>query len=352
MFMRSTTVLAGGVAAAALCSIAPAGPLEIDRLPADTVWVAHVDFEQVRKSTIGQLMLEDDMGLELDDMREDIEEEIGFDPFEDAMDLTLHGGRDSEDGVVVIMTATPVLDSLVQHVRDEGKDYERLVVDGYALDTWMEPGEPGKTMYLYMTSIHGDTQRRAVASDSVSRLLLTLKTMADEAPNVTDVKGARLNIAPRLGSLIYVQCASLHAFPDMELDEHIKDAASRVTFEISEHQNRSRVELAATADNEDHAKTVSEILQGLIGLGKLITGAEDDMAPLNNMLRATRSTNISNEVSIRFEVASDELGDLLEDHHHGGRDRHFDDDDHDRHHNHEMHDDHDGHDHHEHGPGA
>jgi len=338
MLTRTATIV-GGAAALLVTAIAAAGPLESNRLPADTTWVMHVDFQQMRQSTIGRLILDDEMGLEIDDMREDFEHELGFDPFEEAMDMTVHGGRSADDAPVIIMTATPVLDTIVQHIEDDGKDYGRLIVDGYTLHTWFEHDD-GEQMYLQMSSIRRDTQRRAVVSNSMSRLLLTLKTMQRKAPDVTRVKQSKLDIAPRLGSLLYVQCASLHAMPEIDIDDHIKDACGRVTFEISEHQDRSRVELAATADSEDRAQTVSEIMQGLIALGKLITGANEDVKPLINILGATTSTSVNSEVSIRFEVPSNELREMLHAGH--GRDRdhqthHRRDDDGDHHHDHEHH---------------
>ena len=300
-----TAALVTGVAAAAF-----AGPLNTNRLPADTAWVIHLDVEQVRATAIGQYLMSEEIGLEIDDMREGMKEEIGFDLFEEGDDLTLHGPRGDDKAGVVVLVASPTVENVVKWIEENEPSYETLEVDGYQLHTWTD-SEKDEQLYLQMKTI--DRERRQVAlSPSLARLLLTLKTMEDRAPDVSQSKDSKLAIAPPIGSLLYFQAAKLTCVPEVEIDDRVADAAGRVTFAVSEHSEMSRVELACTADSEEQAKTLSEIVQGAVALGKLITSCEDDMEELHYVLSQTQSKAVGNEVTLRFEMPAEELRKLTQ----------------------------------------
>lgn len=298
-------------AVAVMASTTLAGPLEVNRLPADTAWVIHVDLEQVRGSAIGQYLLSEDIGLEIDDMREDMQEEIGFDLFAEGMDLTLQGPKDDDKNAVIVVVASPVVDNVIKWIEDNEPSYQTMDVDGYHLHTWVE-SEDDEQIYLQIKTIAGD-RRQVVLSPSMSRLLLTLKTMESKAPNVSTVENSGLTLSPAIGSLVYFQAAKITNVPDVEIDKRVADAAGRVTFNISEHSDVSRVELACTAEGEDQAKTLSEIVQGAVALGKLITSCDEETAELHYVLSQTQSKAVGNEITLRFEMPSEELRKLTQD---------------------------------------
>lgn len=293
--------------AAALCvpGAAPAGPLNVNRLPADTAWVIHLDLEQVRSSAIGQYLLNEDIGLEIDDMRDHMKDEIGFDLFEEGMDLTLQGPAGDGKNGVIVLTATPVVENIVQWIKDNEPTYQTMDVEGFHLQTWVD-SDKHQQLYLQMKSIKGD-RRQVVLSPSLSRLVLTLKTMQGDAPNVSAVEDSNLTLSPPIGSLLYFQAAKITCLPDVEMDDRVADAAGRVTFSVSEPSEISRVELACTATSEGNAKTLSEIVQGAVALGKLITSCDDETEELHYVLSQTISTSVGNDVVLRFEMPSEEI---------------------------------------------
>lgn len=306
------TVLSGLTAMLAISAAAVAGPLELNRVPADTVFVMHVDIEQVRSTTLGRVLMDEDCGLDLDEMREELSHELGFDLFTESMDLTIQASKEGQESGVIILTATPVVDQTVDYIERKETSYRLMNVDGYDLRTWHDQKRDGP-LYLHMTETERGTRRRAVLSSSLSRLLLTLKTMEGKAPDISHVEDSRMHVAPRDGSLLFFQTASVASLPSVDLDERITEAAGRVTFEASEHDDISRLDLSCQADSPQRAQTISEILQGLIAVGKLISSEDDDLEMLHHVLLAIRSEAHDSSVAISFAVPSEELEKMMPD---------------------------------------
>ncbi len=303
------------LAVCATASAALAGPIENNRLPADTAWVIHIDFEQVRSTAAGRFLMHEEVGLNLDEMREEIAQELGFDLFAEAMDMTMQGPGNDETDAVIVLTTTPAVDQALEYIERDEPTHEMMLIDEYELHTWHDEKSQGP-LYLYMKKTDRGTRRQVVLSSSVSRLLLTLKTMQGDAPDITNVRESPLAINARPGALLYIQTASMEFMKDLDLDDRITKGTGRVTFQISEHDDLSRIDLACTADSEQRARTMSEIVQGLVGLGKLITSEDHDLQMLHHVLQAVRSEAHKKDVTLQFAIPSEELEKMMH-HEHG-----------------------------------
>ena len=95
--------------AATIASPAIAGPLNPDYVPADAVWVVHLDVEAAAGSTVGGFVLEHAEAFDLAEGLEDFRDETGLDAVHDLHGVTLFGaGTPEKTGVAVLVTSAGI----------------------------------------------------------------------------------------------------------------------------------------------------------------------------------------------------------------------------------------------------
>src|SRR5690606_34111744 len=119
-------------------SAAQAAPLEAKLVGRDAQWLAHVDIDAARDSTLGkrlqeQLAQREDVQAGLERLRE----EIGFDPTKDLHGVTLYGTHTEEPRGVVALHAEVDRATVIEHLTEK-RDYEETAYNGVKLHSWTE----------------------------------------------------------------------------------------------------------------------------------------------------------------------------------------------------------------------
>ena len=293
-------LLTACVLATVICLPASAGPLKKNWVSAKAQWVAHIDVDAARASSIGKFFIEhrDEFDIDFDEM-----EEMGIDPIEDIDSVTLYGVGDPEKEGVIIVQMNDSIDRLIEKAKEHADDFEEIEVDGVKMYS-IDDGE-------HFVLVHkGRSGRRTVIiTGATDRLIHAVNVIEGDARSLDDADSPALNGSPRKGAICYAQAAGLPWLPDNgDPASHVVKLAKQITFQVGEYQEEAFATLALKTSNEDDASNINAILNGVIGLGRMVASQKDsDIAELNQLLDAVKISSRGNGIKISVSFAAKEL---------------------------------------------
>lgn len=314
--MRSPSELMTAPALAALLLAQPgvveAAPLDLEWLPPETSWVVHVDVEAVFDSFIGELVLDGHID-DISDTLEEVENELGVNPTRDVLSVTVYGSDTlGEDGVVIIR-ATNVVDDLIDRFEDEADehdvDFRELEVDGEDLYSWSYDGE-GK-MYSYVGEV-GRDDRVIVVAESKSEVSQAVKVLKGRVSNYTDRDDTKVDIKPRSGSLVYVNLSSLDDLPNFGEHSEIARQAEGLSLDVGELDDEIRIELKLTTGSEELANEISDVLTGMMALGRILKTEDPEIEAIMELTRGISVRTRGGDLQLRLEVDTDDMMKVME----------------------------------------
>lgn len=289
-----------------LLSMAPvfAGPLNKQQVSATANWLAHLDYEQVTKSQIGQLVRQEMAKFGIEEKLEDFATIFSFHPIDDVRNITVYGNGPDPEEAVVMIEANFDQEKLLALVR-LNKHYEEIEYGDITLHRWLhEHGKSGKSQMMYGCLHNGDIVVMSAGIDAVTQAVNVLKgTASNAATGVFDqaelnAKGAFLQAA-----------ANDVAQMAQEQGKHAGfGQTDTIGLAIGENEGAFYIDFALSAKSDQAASSITKILEGI---GALAALAGQEQPVLAEFVQRVQLSCLDNAVQIHFESDSELLFQFL-----------------------------------------
>jgi hypothetical protein len=263
--MKTTFALALICLGATLKS--PAVPLVSADLPADPAWFVHLDCDTLRPTAIGQYIL-----AELD--KPEAQAKLGalqgvfhFDPRKQLHGLTLYGPSDAAEDGVLLAYADFEADHLVTIVKG-ANDYQSSTHKGHTIHNWIDDKKKPKdgVKPRVYASIHKN--RLIIFGQREAPVAAALDVLDHTVPNLSTSKTfAQVNGGS--GTVFLQAAARKFNFASKDPNAAIFRLSKFLRLQIGESEHQIKATLSLEANDEEVAKNMAAIVQGLAALVKL-----------------------------------------------------------------------------------
>ena len=107
-----------------------------------------------------------------------------------------------------------------------------------------------------------------------------------DAPSLSIGRGETFSVRPSPGSLVFIAAGGIDEFDDFEPASEILRLAEGFAIDIGEDEGDVVARAQVAARDEETARHISQVLQGMIALGYLAAGQDDDLEPLRALASA------------------------------------------------------------------
>lgn len=311
----------------AAAGIAAAGPLDPDRVSADARWLLHVDVEALTGSTVGRFVLEHGEMLDIDlDELDDLKDELGFDPREDLLSLTLYGtGDDPEDDAVAVAVTTGAADEALRRLRDlEDVRVRKTEIGGE--EAYSIRGDHDR-LYVWLRDGRRSGERLVVLGRKRGAVARALDVMKGRSPSLSRDGGGLLDERPQRGSIAFVAAGDLAQLGRFEPASRILRMCDGVALDVGERGEQVFAAATLQADTPEVAGDIRDIVHGLLALGRLVATEQPDMEPLLELVRSLDVATDDRRVTVRLSHDVEEVIEQLRGAARDDEDAHDDDDD-------------------------
>ncbi|MHC4100545.1 MAG: hypothetical protein ACYSW1_06640, partial [Planctomycetota bacterium] len=277
-------------------------------IAADALWLFHLDVGAFKNSTLGRYVLEHPDQFELDDLDE-FEQEIGLHLLTDFMSFTLYGFSDDPeaDGVIVAVTSARADEALANLKAHEEIDSLEVERDGYAVQVLSDGDE---RHYLHVRPADRRDQRIVVLAGTEDALVSAVKVIDGRAAGLIPGKSAVLGSGPRDGSIVFVACGGGDLL-GIEPASEILRLSDGVTVDVGEVQDQMFGEATVSANSRENAANITDVVEGMLALSRLIAAEEPEARPLADLAGAVKVTSRDRKITIRISFDSEQLVWLL-----------------------------------------
>lgn len=318
--------------------LSPTAPLHADALnrsvvAGDAQWVAHLDVEAMRHSTLGRAVFEagepvgeqdvDDpvvklrMNLEIDsdqvnDMCEALEAQIHLDLRSDIKSATLYGVGDPENpaNVAAVFSMTAAVDQLAEKVRTEAPEYRTLQAGGYHVESFR--GEDGKTVFFHLRQGIGADDRIVLLSGDSERLVRSIAVVEGKLPSLSAQDAPALAAAPQPGSFFFAASSTLDwVKQNDDPGSAIVRRSQGLRFDIGEAADTMFIDAQLSAANAEDAANLADVLQGLAAMARLAAGNDAELAPFRDIVRSFNVSQQENAIIVKMRHPTDRLVNAL-----------------------------------------
>jgi hypothetical protein len=267
MNMRLLQTAFCACALAAVTLTAWSAPLQRADVPADPVWVLHVDCDSLRPTAIGQFLLTEMEKPEAKAKLAAFETIFSFDPRKQLHGLTLYStGKAPEDGVLLVF-ADFEPERLVTLAKG-ASDYHSTTYKQHVIHNWIDDKKKAKdgVKPRVYAAIQGG--RMVIFAQQEAGVARALDVLDRAVPNL-----AGSTLFPHLGaggSTSFIQAAARKMdIPDSAPNAAMLKLARTARLEVGEAQGQLKATLNLQADDADVAKQMASVGQGLLALMKL-----------------------------------------------------------------------------------
>lgn len=289
-----------------LVSMTPvfAGPLNKQQVSANANWLIHLDYEQVTKSQIGQLVRQELAKLGIEEKLEDFATVFSFHPIDDIRDITVYGnGPDPENAVVMIDADLDIL-KLLALVR-LNEQYVEIDLGNIMLHRWLQKHEKsGKSQMMYGYLHSGNIVVISAGIDAITQAVDVLKGAANNAATGVfdqpelNAQGAFLQVAVNDVAQMAQDRDKAAAFGQ----------ADTIGLAAGENEGAFYIDFALSAKSDRAASSITKILEGI---GALAALAGQEQPVLAKFVRRVQLSCQGNAVHIRFESDSESIFQFL-----------------------------------------
>jgi hypothetical protein len=325
--LRLTTFSAAALLTA---SSAFAGPLNTDHVAADARWILHFDVESFVKSQVGSCILEHRHQLDMEGIDE-INEALGIDVFQDVLGATVYGGvgdnmkmamhvddeavsvgaeaRAVEKAVAVIVMSEAA-DRMIEKLK-EGESYAEVHKDGFVLHSFTEP-ESSKRHNVYIERGANANQRLVVAGPDLMQVVHAIKVVHDDAKSLQSADMPLAKMTPRAGSFAFTTALEIAGISGDDPASRILECSRQLTFDVGEDLGKAFAVLEVTADSDEDASNISQILQGLVALGRMaLANGDEETRPLLKLLNGIKFLSHGDFIVADLEFPADECCQMI-----------------------------------------
>jgi len=297
-----------GIAAASLIVIAafsPAGATSLQRtdVPADPMWLVHMDFDRLRPTTVGQYIMAELEKPEAQAKLASFQAMFKFDLKTQLHALTLYGMGEAPEQAVLMVYADFDSEHLSALARG-AQEYQGTNHNDHAIHSWIDASRKGK----------GGSPPRTYAAAQASRVLIFGQTEAAvaKALDVMDLSAANLTGSKAFPALdngsAFFQAAAQHLkVRDSDPNAAVFRLSKSVRLQIGEDQNRVKATLQLSASDDDVARQIASIGQGLISLIKL----QRDRPEANKFADALTLKQDASDVIVTMSLAAPDAVEIM-----------------------------------------
>ena len=261
--MASKTIVGLGTMLVAAAGFA--GPIQRGDLPAEPIWVLHMDCDALRPTSIGQFLLAEMAKPEADSKFTVFQSIFSFDPRTALRGLTLYSTEASpEDGVLIIYADFDPgrLVTLAQ----AAKDYQSATHRNHTIHNWIDDKKAKKSGGTARTyaAINGN---RVVFAQKQERVAQALDAMDRISANLAGTK-TFANLGAGGGALLQA-AARKFDMPATDPNAAVFRLSKQLGLVVAESKSTVSATLTMEAGDEQVAGHISAIGSGLIALMKL-----------------------------------------------------------------------------------
>ena len=300
---KTAQVVALSLGLLAAAPVTRATPLQQTDVAADPVWLLHVDCDRLRPTAVGQHLLAEMEKPNAQNKLAAFQAMFKFDLRTQLHGLTLYSvGQSPEEGVLLVYADFDAdhLSTLAKGARDyESSPHNQRVIHSWVDDSKMKSK---------------DSKQRTYAAAQGSRLLIFGQRAAAvaKALDVLDVAAPNLTVSKSFPALESKSAFLQGAAQKMTLKNSDPNAAvfrmsKSLRFEIGEEQNRVNATLQLTANDDEVAKQIVSIGQGLVSLMKL----QKDRPEAGKLADALTLKQEASDVVVSFSIPVGDAIDLM-----------------------------------------
>ena len=247
---------------------APGAPLKRADVAADPAWLAHVDCDALRPTTIGQYLQTELNKPEAQEKLAAFQSFFSFDLRTQLHGLTLYGSSTAPQDGVLLVYADFDADRLVT-LANSAKDAQSSPYKKHVIYNWIDDKRKARdgVQPRVFGAIAGP---RVILGQREDRVARALDVLDGAAPNLATAAAFPQLGAP--GDTSFIEAAARK----IELAENGPHAAilrlsKQVRFQLGEARGRVSASLTLDANDSEVAGNISSIAQGLVSLLKLQT---------------------------------------------------------------------------------
>lgn len=347
--MRHRTHLVSAMLAVVLPAAVPAQGPAAELLPADTGFVAHVDFRQISQLFDVRDMLESALADEGEDGEQvlavlrRLERRYGFDPLRDLHSVTVFDRDIPDDTPQVLLIAGGGTGDLIAGMRDEGAlererrgglRFDRLRPSGVAglLGVPDVDGHDDDAPLLYIEEL-GRGRHAILIGSGADELMDAALVLDGEEPSMADRRGHDLQLRSSPGSMAYVEVGvPLEEWADDGAGSQIAQKVQGFAAEVGEDGDELHLRLAVRTESAADARAVAAVVNGLRGLVQLAGESEDIPEFARDTIADAVAEADGDRVTVALKVPTADVMEMLTEEMGGWdrfrrRHRHHDDDD-------------------------
>jgi hypothetical protein len=281
------------------------GPLRTSDVPENPAWIAHVDCEALRANNLGKFILAEMDKPENQPKIAIVTAIFGVDLRTQIHGLTFYAVADSSHEPLLLLYGEFDTNRLVTLAKS-AQEYDATEQGRYTIHSWLDnkrKKRDGSRPRVYAALPNGGLiifgpKREAVAA----------------ALDVLDNKTANLSANGRYSELLksdpgtFVQAAARKIeLPHSDAHKAILSLTTHARVQIREADQQISAELSLGAKDEEVAKNMLSIAQGITGLAK----AQQERPKAAKLAEKVNVRQDGTELSVTFAVPSDQVVDFL-----------------------------------------
>jgi hypothetical protein len=259
------TLCACGLLAATLTTLS--GPLQRADVPADPVWVVHLDCDGLRPTAVGQYVLAQMDQPEARAKLAAFQTIFNFDPRKQLHGLTLYStGKAPQDGVMLVY-ADFEPDRLITLAKG-ASDHQSTTYKDHTIHNWVDDKKKAKNGVRprVYAAIQGD--HIVVFGQQELRVAKALDVLDRTAPNLAG--SSTFEQLGAAGSTSFIQAAARKMdVPESAPNAALLRLANSARLDVGEANGQLRATLGLQAEDEAVAGQMASVGQGLLALMKL-----------------------------------------------------------------------------------
>lgn len=313
-----------GAAAGVRASAAPFDPKVVGK---GAAWVVHVDVEAAVASAIGKHLLKNQDALEFDEAFGEMRGELGIDPEKDVFSITVYGAEPEDEDVepTLVVVGSETIETQAIKLAEKHEEMRKETIEGLTVYTVDHDGDP---MSVIVAPGPAANRRYLVTADTKERALWALKVVQGKAERITGE-----GLAPRSGSIVFGAATNMLRDLDFEPASNVLQHAEGGTIDIGEAGADIYADLTVKAGSEQAAKDMTQVVSGLLAMGRMMVGENPEMQPLLEAAASIAPEAQGNTMRIQWKFPSakacEAFDKMIKDHHE-------DHDDHDHEERHER----------------
>lgn len=282
--------------AGALARPVSAEPANLAAVPADAVWMMHLDMDAARESTVVRRLHDRALAMhpQLEAMITMAKAMTGMEPRKDLHDATVYGlDTDKRNGVMVVHAKAnrPLLEKMVEKARD----HRTMEHEGRTLHSWTHRGRKGDKGETVVGAFHADD--RMVFARSADAVKMALDVLDGRKPAYREGPLAG-GIKP--GSILVARAGAVD--PQTKCPVLRQGRGFRVA--AGEHDGKSFYRAKLDMKSAEAAGLAEDVVDGLEAVVRLRWADDAEAMKLVSGLRAETS---GDTCTISWDAAADDV---------------------------------------------